>query len=200
MPPEVQARAFEPFFTTKRDHGTGLGLAIVQRITRDHQGHIWLETFPDQGSAFYVALPLTDELTAASPPQDQQEDVASGDEIILVVEDDEVVRSLTERLLHRQGYRTVIASSPKEALAILETLPQPPVLLFSDVVMPEMNGLELAQIIKKRIPSLKVLLTSGYPNETMAARGIEDNGYKILPKPYTAATLTQAIREVLDGG
>jgi signal transduction histidine kinase/CheY-like chemotaxis protein len=197
--PEIQDRILDLFFTTKKDRGSGLGLSVVQGIVKEHQGQLWYETEVGKGTSFHVALPLVSGTSAAERGHGPKSALLSGDETVLVVEDDEAVRVLTERVLSMQGYRVVAAGSGAEALQVAETMSPPPALLLSDVVMPGMNGFDLAHSLVERLPSLKVLLVSGYPDKAIGARAVSPNGYRILAKPYTPAALTQAIREMLDG-
>ena len=199
IPPEIQERIFEPFFTTKGERGTGLGLNIVQGIVHEHQGQLWFETEPGKGTAFHILLPAA----SAAPRQEVRalEPAPAGQpqrrELILLVEDEAPVRFLTERVLSKQGYRVVCAANAEEALKLWRSLEERPALLISDVVMPGLSGYELARALQKEQPALRVVLVSGYSEEALASRRVPLDGLQLLSKPYTPASLLQAIREAL---
>jgi PAS domain S-box-containing protein len=157
------ARAFEPFFTTKEaGHGTGLGLATVFGIVEQSGGTVWLESTVGVGTSVMVALPVADVATAARvrPP-----DLVGprGDGLVMVVEDDDSVRSLARRTLVRAGYGVIEARSGREALRLWDAQgEQVPQALVTDVVMPDMGGIALAQALRERHPSLPILFLSGY--------------------------------------
>jgi PAS domain S-box-containing protein len=198
MDPETRAHLFEPFFTTKNvGKGTGLGLAIVYGIVKQNGGEILVYSEPGNGATFKIYLPATDapvedSLAAALPV------LLRGTERILLVEDDAAVRGRVERMLERQGYDVTVCGEPREALALLrsdETFD----LMMTDVVMPGMGGVELAQAARALAPGLRFLYVSGYTAGGIAHRGVLDPSWSFLQKPFTAASLGAKIREALDG-
>ncbi len=194
MSADVRARMFEPFFTTKEvGKGTGLGLATVYGIVEECGGRIVVESEPGHGSAFTVTLPATDELAELSERSDDSSPRA-GNERILLVEDDELVRRLTCEMLEREGNRVSAAASPLEALGHEGGWE----LLLTDVVMPGMNGPQLAARLGAERPPFQVLFTSGYSGDTMVERGALDPGAPLLQKPFSKAELAGMVRDVLD--
>lgn len=197
MPPEVAARAFDPFFTTKGvGKGTGLGLSQVFGFVRQSGGHVTIDSEPGRGTCVRVLLPARPEAVPSPAATATERDLPRGraSEVILVVEDEDRVRTYSVEALRELGYGVVFARDGIEALRLLER-GQKISLLFSDVVMPEMSGRELAARVRQRAPGLKVLLTSGYAPDAPA----EDAGDNILAKPFDIATLAVAIRTALDG-
>ncbi|NLS27845.1 Sensor histidine kinase RcsC [Sphingomonas sp. S2M10] len=196
MPPEVAARAFDPFFTTKGvGKGTGLGLSQVFGFVRQSGGHVLIESTPGQGTCVHVLLPAKPEAVPTPAGAGVQGDLPRGrpGEVILVVEDEDRVRTYSVEALRELGYGVVFARDGIEALRLLER-GQKIALLFSDVVMPEMSGRELAARVRERMPDLKVLLTSGYAPDAPLSGADE----AILSKPFDIATLAAAIRAALD--
>jgi len=200
MDEDTQRLIFEPFFTTKeRGKGTGLGLSTVYGIVRQSGGWIWVNSEPGRGSTFKVYFPRTE---AEETRPDQRPAAAQprrGAETILVVEDQEQVRKLTTAILASQGYRVLQAASGNEAIAAAS---QEDVihLLFTDVVLPGMDGKLLAQRIQELRPQVRVLFTSGYSADVIADRGVLDPGVAYLPKPFSPNSLAVKVREVLDAG
>jgi two-component system cell cycle sensor histidine kinase/response regulator CckA len=198
MTPEIAARIFEPFFTTKGlGKGTGLGLAVVHGIVEQSGGRIEVASNPGAGTRFLIYLPVHSE----SLPAAEQRDVASpplGTETILLVEDDDTVRKLAVISLLSQGYRVVPASDGQDALRIVEEYPNQIDMLLTDVVMPNIDGLDLANILRARLPSLKILFMSGYSGEAIIQRNVTDEDMFLLQKPYTPTMLVRKVREVLD--
>ncbi|MHB0877697.1 MAG: PAS domain-containing protein [Anaerolineae bacterium] len=197
--PDCREHVFTLFFTTKEGRGTGLGLSVVQTVVHEHQGRLWFWSEPGTGSTFCVALPITTQAATAEGTGAEPAPLPAGSETVMIVEDDDAVRLLTERVLTRQGYQVVVAATAAAALDLLGRMHQKPALLLSDVIMPGMSGFELAQLLRERYPSMRVLLTSGYPGDSIAARGLEGETASILRKPYSPSILSQAIREALDG-
>jgi nitrogen-specific signal transduction histidine kinase len=192
MDENTRAHIFEPFFTTKgRGQGTGLGLATVFGIVKQSGGHIWVDSAPGCGSSFTICLPATDEAAArpaagAAPPKTQR-----GSETILLVEDQEDVRVIVRASLCALGYHVLDAASPAEALSLLSDGAEPLQLLITDMVMPGMNGKQLAQEILAQRPGLRVLYMSGYTESAVAGRDY-------LQKPFAPQVLAQRVREILD--
>ncbi len=198
MSPETLERAFEPFFTTKEvGKGSGLGLSMVYGFVKQSNGHVTIYSEADLGTSVRIYLPAAEGATqswsAAAPPGTQ---APRGAESILVVEDDEHVRSHAISSLRSLGYRVEVASDGREALHLLQSGARPD-LLFTDVVMPGgISGWELAAQARKLAPQLRVLFTSGYPQETLTRRG-EANA-PVLSKPYRLLDLARRVREALD--
>jgi two-component system cell cycle sensor histidine kinase/response regulator CckA len=200
MDDETRERAFEPFFTTKPESkGTGLGLATVYGIVKQNDGFIDLESALGEGTAvrLYLSRAAVDEV-AAPPAPAAGEPPARGRETILLVEDEANLRELTARLLTDLGYRVLSAPSPLEALALCEDPSGPIDLLLTDVVMPEMNGRQLADRIRARCATTRVLFMSGYTQDAVAERGVSTAGMPFLAKPFSLAALSSRVREVLE--
>ncbi len=198
MSPEVQANIFEPFFTTKDPgKGTGLGLSTVYGIVQQSGGHIAVRSEPGHGTTFRIYLPRVD----AAPVSDQAppEVVAAprGTETVLLVEDDEALRILAKEVLAVLGYTVLEAGHPADAIRIAESHGETIHLLLTDVVMPQMNGRQLAETLAAARPDLKVLYMSGYTAGTIGADGILEPGVQFLQKPFTPLGLGRKVREVL---
>jgi two-component system, cell cycle sensor histidine kinase and response regulator CckA len=201
MTDEVLAHIFEPFYTTKdRGKGTGLGLATVYGIVRQHQGATEVYSQPGQGTAFIVYLPLASDRRPVEPASTGEEarPLPHGTETVLVVEDEAAVRLVSVRTLKNLGYTVLEAASGEEALQIFQAHAGTVNLLFTDVVMPHMNGKQLADRLIADHPRLKVLFTSGYTDDVIAPAGLLEGGVVLLPKPFTAYTLAHKLRQVLD--
>jgi signal transduction histidine kinase len=196
MPPDVAIRAFEPSFTTKGlGKGTGLGLSQVFGFARQSGGGLRIETEQGRGTTVHLYLPVH-RGNSAPPERLSQGRAAPGarpGETVMVVEDEERVRGYSAEALRELGYTVVEARDGPEALRLI-ALGQPVSLLFSDVVMPEMTGTELAQRARATLPGLKLLFTSGYAPEVAGA-----DPAKILPKPFDFGQLARSVRAALDG-
>jgi two-component system cell cycle sensor histidine kinase/response regulator CckA len=198
MDKETQAQVFEPFFTTKdKGKGTGLGLSIVFGIVKQNGGHIWLYSEPGKGTTFKVYFPRTDETANPISSQPPGSEDLRGSETVLLVEDDEQVRAVARGILRRSGYTVLEAPGPGEALLVVEKYSGKIELLITDVVLPRMNGPELAERIRKSRPDMKVLFMSGYTDEAIIQHGILDSGVTFLQKPITVTSLTTKVREAL---
>jgi two-component system cell cycle sensor histidine kinase/response regulator CckA len=176
-----QSRIFDPFFTTK-EHGTGLGLAGVYGLVKQSNGHIWLYSEKGMGTTFKLYFPVTNE-TQAVEEKAVKVGSLNGDETILLVEDTEMVRSLVTSTLQSFGYTVLAAAGGVEALAIADDQSLAIDLLMTDVVMPGLNGRELAERLLSTRPSVKVLFTSGYPADTIIRHGISESRAAFLEKP-----------------
>jgi two-component system, cell cycle sensor histidine kinase and response regulator CckA len=201
MSPEVQARIFEPFFTTKAlGQGTGLGLSVVQGIVEQSGGHVEVDSLPGVGTTFKLYLPAVEEaLTTASQDVPAKRPRGSGERVLLA-EDEESVRLTTSLLLGRLGYRVLEASSGEEALRVAEASREKIELLITDVVMPGINGCQLADSLRSRDPGLKVLFQSGYTADAVLHHGIMEAESTFLRKPFTLEALDKKVRELLDQG
>ena len=199
MDQETQRRAFEPFFTTKDEaKGSGLGLATAYGIVTQHGGDVWVYSELGRGTCVKVYLPRVDEEAVALAAAPQKESLARGTETIFIAEDDEAVRAIAERILKGQGYTILSACSPDEAEHLLSDYEGEVDLLLTDVVMPGANGRELYDSVKAIRPSLKVLYTSGYTDDSIVHNGILDPGTPFLQKPFERDQLLREVREVLD--
>lgn len=198
MSREVLQHLFEPFFTTKEPgKGTGLGLATVYGIITQSGGQVNVSSTAGAGSTFRIRLPATPGNTT---PEDRLHSLMSSKPAsgtILVVEDDPAVRNLASRVLERAGYRVIPAASAPEALELARVQPDAFDLLLTDMVMPEMNGRQLAGILTAANPALPVLFMSGYTDDDILRRGLTAHGAKFLQKPFTPVALIDAISELL---
>jgi hypothetical protein len=199
MSPEVQARVFEPFFTTKEvGKGTGLGLSMVYGIVKQSGGYIWVYSEPGSGTTFKIYLPRVDQPAESAGADKRPSSVQRGTETILLVEDDPQLRQLSSSVLAHCGYKVLTASSPEEGLEVCRANHQEIRLLVTDVVMPRMNGRQLAEQVLKISPQTRVLYISGYTNNAIVHYGVLDPGLWFLPKPFTLSALIAKVREVLD--
>jgi len=199
MSPEVRARIFEPFFTTKEvGKGTGLGLSTVYGIVKQSGGFIWVYSEPGRGATFKIYLPRTDEPAEQKSGDSRLANVLRGTETILLVEDDPQLRQLASSVLAHCGYRMLVAGTPREGLEIGKSNHKDIKLLITDVVMPGMNGRQLAEQILQVSPSMRVLYISGYTNNAIVHYGVLDEGLWFLPKPFSLSALVGKVREVLD--
>ncbi|MFZ0760444.1 MAG: ATP-binding protein [Candidatus Sulfotelmatobacter sp.] len=201
MSVETQSHIFEPFFTTKGPKGTGLGLSTVYGIVKQSGGYIWVYSEAGKGTTFKIYLPRVAE-TAESPAQVAvpAETVAAepGTETILLVEDEANLRYLARQFLEKQGYRVIEAADGAVAMQIAVAHEGVIHLLLTDVIMPGMNGRELAQRISEIRPNVKVLYMSGYTENVIGRNGTLDAGVRLLQKPFTLRDLKSKVREVLD--
>ena len=201
MTQEVKERIFEPFFTTKEiGKGTGLGLSMVYGIVKQSGGHIGVDSEPGKGTTFKIYLPRVDEPMVEV--EEKEKDICGlslGNETILLVEDEEEVRKLVARILRKQGYKVLEASQGKEVFSLCEEQEGPIHLMVTDVVMPEMTGVELAEHIKQVYPEMKVLYMSGYSSDRVAIdREKVEKRIEFIQKPFTVYRLARKIREVLE--
>src|SRR5580700_886196 len=200
MDAETQSHIFEPFFTTKGVKGTGLGLSTVYGIIKQSGGYIWVYSEPSRGTSFKIYLPrvtAAGEFVAAQPLVPIA-DVSPGHETILLVEDETNVRQLARHYLQGQGYTVLEAADAAAAIQISNYHPGAIHLLFTDVVMPGMNGRQLAHAISESRPETRVLYMSGYTENVIGHNGTLDVNVNLLQKPFTLPALKAKVREVLD--
>jgi two-component system, cell cycle sensor histidine kinase and response regulator CckA len=199
MDKRTQERIFEPFFTTKEiGKGTGLGLSTVYGVVKQNNGMINVYSEPGIGTTFKVYLPRVE--GEAAPEHNGTQGVSlAGTETILLVEDDEQILELVRTMLEGTGYQVLTASSPQEACTVCEQHPGAIDLLVTDVIMPLMNGKELQARIVAMQPGIRTLFMSGYTADIIATRGFIAEGLNFIGKPFTLQTLTQKVREALEG-
>ncbi|HKA25041.1 MAG TPA: PAS domain-containing protein [Candidatus Eisenbacteria bacterium] len=198
MDAETLGHLFEPFFTTKeRGKGTGLGLSIVYGIVDQCGGSVWVESERNRGTTVFVCLPIAGNESPAGSPESEAI-AAPGSESVLLVEDEDPVRELVQEMLEMAGYRVHAEASGPDAIAWAEDPAHSFDLLVSDVVMPRMNGGELAERLRHLRPQTRVLFVSGYPDDAIVRHGVRESGAPFLQKPFTYQTLTEKVREVLD--
>jgi two-component system cell cycle sensor histidine kinase/response regulator CckA len=203
MDEATRTRIFEPFFTTKAvGHGTGLGLATVYGVVQQLGGHIAVASEPDRGTRFslYFRESAEQVATASSPVRRVAPAVAEGEQVVLLVEDEGGVRQLVSRVLRRHGYTVLEADGPEQAVALLADYSGPLDLVVTDVVMPTMDGPQLVARLRATRPHVKVLYMSGYTGEMIARRAGADTTAAILEKPFPAARLLEAVRDVIAQG
>lgn len=194
----VMDRIFEPFFTTKpQGSGTGLGLSTVYGIVTQCGGEVSVESEVGVGSCFTLRFPTVEPLLVPAVRSTEAGPV-TGSEAVLLVEDQPEVRSFLRRVISRAGYQVSEAGSGKEALELLRESGQGVELLLTDVVMPEMSGVELAERVRRERPSCRVVFMSGYNDDEVLRRAVNRSELAFLAKPFTAKSLLQKIREVLD--
>ena len=200
MDAETQAHIFEPFYTTKGLKGTGLGLSTVYGIVKQSEGYIWLYSETGKGTSFKIYLPrfsATGEALATQPAL-AQEQPSKGHETILLVEDEENLRRLARQSLENQGYNVIDAPDGAAAIKISQAHPGPIHLLLTDVIMPGMNGRELANKLSPTRLEMRVLFMSGYTENHIGHNGTLDEGITLLQKPFTLSALRSKVREMLD--
>jgi len=200
MSEATKARVFEPFFTTKDiGHGTGLGLSQVHGFIKQSGGHIMIYSEIGQGTTVKLYLPrLTDDMPARAASSATSESIPMAQErqLVLVAEDEESVRQGTVKMLEELGYTVLEAEGAEEALELIDRHPDV-ALLFTDVVMPGMNGRQLADEAWKRRPDLRVLFSTGYTRNAIVHHGTLDPGVNLIAKPFTLGALARKVAEVL---
>jgi signal transduction histidine kinase len=201
MDEQTQSRIFEPFFTTKEQgKGTGLGLAMVYGIVKQSGGYIWVYSEPDHGTSFKIYLPVVGGPAETPRSAGRSGNLPRGSETILVVDDDASLREVTCQFIRAGGYTVLSAESPAHALQLAESHDGLIDFLLTDVIMPKMNGRELAARLIKTRPAMKVLYVSGYADGVVqdGLHGPLEGGLAFLQKPYTRKQVMQKIREILD--
>jgi len=195
MDEETRSRAFDPFFTRK-ETGTGLGLATVYGSVKQSGGHIWLYSEPGMGTTFKIYFPIAGAPVEAETPPVEVTSL-EGSETILLVEDEEMIRPLVAEALRSFGYTVYEAENGASAIEIARQLEGSIDLLLTDVVMPGMNGRELAETLLAEDPGMTVLYTSGYPADTILRHGVADATVAYIEKPYLVDELGRQVRELL---
>jgi PAS domain S-box-containing protein len=199
MDAETRSHLFEPFFTTKEvGKGTGLGLATVYGMVQQNNGFIDVFSQPGQGATFKIYLPRHAPETGRTAKTDAAQPDARGHETILLVEDEPMILDIAVKILERQGYTVMAAATPGEAIRLAREHAGEIHLLMTDVVMPEMNGRDLAKNLLSLYPNLKRLFMSGYTADIIAHHGVLDEGVQFIQKPFSVQTLAVKVREVLD--
>jgi len=199
MDAETLSHLFEPFFTTKGvGQGTGLGLATLYGIVRQNGGFVHVYSEPGKGTTFTVYLPRHAEESAESPPEPAADVTAGGHETILLVEDDPALLGMTRTMLERQGYTVLTAASPGEAIRLARRHAGQVDLLMTDVIMPEMNGRDLARHLLGLHPGLKRLFMSGYTADVIAHHGVLNPDVHFIQKPFTMRELAAKLHEALE--
>jgi PAS domain S-box-containing protein len=199
MDRETMSQIFEPFFTTKAiGKGTGLGLSTVYGIVKQSGGEITVESELGKGTTFRIYLPKVESASRALGLEEAVPPVDSGTETILIVEDDETLLELAWEILTDGGYNAIRAPSGPSALVQCERYQGPIHLMITDLMMPQMNGSELADRVALLRPEMKILFMSGYARDAVAPNGISIAGMPFLQKPFSPQTLWRKVREVLD--
>jgi CheY-like chemotaxis protein len=198
MDAAVRARIFEPFFTTKeRGRGPGLGLSTVYGMVKQSQGHIRVESQPGQGACFAIYLPRNEPRAEIREPQ-RRSVAPDRRATVLVVEDEELVRVAARRILEQNGYRVIEAAHGADALQLCaDATHQAIELVVTDIVMPGMNGQELARRLAVTRPNIKVLFVTGYADDVLSQHGSQTPPTAYLQKPFTPGTLLGKVRELL---
>lgn len=201
MDEAVRSRVFEPFFTTKElGRGTGLGLSTVYGIVKQSEGYIWVYSEQNHGTTFKIYLPRVPEGVEAELESPREpRDAPGGRETILLVEDESAVREVVARLLRNHGYTVLEAEQPLDALGLVETKQHDIDLLLTDVVMPGINGKDLAERVRQVRPDLKVMYMSGYSGTHLESTGMAPEAM-LLEKPFTQDELAARVRAALDEG
>lgn len=201
MTEDVRSRVFEPFFTTKDDsQGTGLGLSIVYGIVKQNNGHIRVQSEEGEGTTVRIFFPQTRRSVGSAHPAPATPKSLRGSETVLIVEDQEVVRSLAVRILADKGYRVLQAGQSEEALRLCGEHEGPIHLMVTDVVMPGMNGPEIARAVQTDRPDMKVIYMSGYIESSAISSEILSEDETYIQKPFSGEFLALKVRETLDAG
>jgi CheY-like chemotaxis protein len=202
MDKKILDHIFEPFFTTKETgKGTGLGLSSVYGIVEQNEGFMDIDSSPGKGTVFKIYLPRFSGTIAEQPLEEAvEQSPGNGElvrELILLVEDDAMILNVAKEMLEQLGYRVMAAASPAEAIRRARAHPGEIQLLITDVIMPEMNGRVLAEILVDMRPGLKCLFTSGYTANVIGRHGVFDEGIHFMEKPFSSMDLGVAVRKIL---
>ncbi|MFZ2633100.1 MAG: ATP-binding protein [Desulfosalsimonadaceae bacterium] len=199
MDRETAEKIFEPFFTTKpMGNGTGLGLSTVYGIVKQNNGFIYVYSEPGQGTTFEIHLPRHKAKAVQMRQEEPSAPAAKGNETILLVEDEPAILKMGKRMLERLGYRVLAAGTPGEAIELAKKHAGEIHLLMTDVIMPEMNGRDLAKKLMSLYPGMKCLFMSGYTADVIAHQGAIDEGVHFIRKPFSIKGLGAKLRETLE--
>jgi CheY-like chemotaxis protein len=199
MDAAIQARIFEPFYTTKPEgKGTGLGLAMVYGTVKQSGGFIWVSSELGKGATFRIYLPRIENLEGSISPSGGQTPSLKGSETILLLEDEEAVRGLASAVLRAFGYEVIECETPENALLIAEQSNKTIHLLLTDVVLPRIDGRQVAEKLTSLRPEMRVLYMSGYTDDSVLRCGVLTAQTAFLQKPFAAKDLAAKVREVLD--
>jgi len=199
MTPDVLTRVFEPFFTTKPlGKGTGLGLSTVYGIVKQNDGFITVDSTPGEGTTFKVFLPATATPVPTVEAVSASARARGGSETVLLCEDEASVRILARRMLELGGYTVLTAENGPHAIEIADAYEGPIHLLITDVIMPGMNGQQLAQELHARRPETSVLYVSGYSLDVIAHHGVVDDNIKLIEKPFSLRRLLDGVQTALE--
>ncbi len=198
MDSETMSHLFEPFFTTKAvGHGTGLGLATIYGIVKQNGGFIYVESEPGRGTTFSIYFPRHVYKVEAFSRAETKTSAELGSETILLVEDEEAMLNMAKTMLERLGYRVLACGTPVEAERLTLEHGGEIHLLMTDVIMPEMNGRELAERLISRYPNMRSLFTSGYTADVIGRHGVLNEGVHFIQKPFSKKDLAAKVREAL---
>ena len=198
MTPDVLEQIFNPFFTTKkRGEGTGMGLSVVHGIIKDHGGTISVYSEPGKGSTFQVYIPVVE--LESKPGVDTEKPVPTGDERILFIDDEQSLVELGQQILERLGYQVVTGTRSVDALELFRAKADQFDLVISDMTMPQMTGMKLAEEIKRIRPDIPIILCTGFSKQVIVESGQDMGIVKVLLKPLVTSELANAVREALDG-
>lgn len=197
--PGIIDKIFDPFFTTKEfGRGTGLGLSTTYGIVKQHGGMIHVYSEKNKGTIFKIYLPVKDKLPADNSILPLKTDAPKGTETILVVEDNPEVRNLLQTILNRNGYTSFIAEDAETAISISASFEGIIHLLITDVIIPDMNGMQLYKKISETRPGIKSIFISGYTSNVIAHNGKLDEGINFIQKPFSVSDFSRKVRDVLD--
>jgi len=199
MDEETKQHIFEPFFTTKKlGRGTGLGLASAYGIIKNHGGLINVNSKKGEGTTFNFYLPVVEAQTVKQLPDDIEDEILHGTETILIVDDEEIVVNVSREMLNNMGYNVLIARGGKEALETFKKDKDKIALVMLDMIMPDMGGSHVYNILKEIKPDIKVLLSSGYSLDGQASEIMSRDCDGFIQKPFNMVQLSKMIRKILD--
>ncbi len=199
MDKATRKNIFEPFFTTKETgKGTGLGLSTVYGIVKQNKGFIRFDSKPGKGTTFFIYLPRHEKPSKKLPEKTPVQKIPPGKETILLVEDEAAILKMTKRILEKLGYAVLVANTPGEAIHLAKNYHDEIHLLMTDVIMPEMNGRDLARHILSVYPDISCFFMSGYTADIIAHHGVLEADVHFIHKPFTARELAVKLRKALD--
>jgi len=202
MDKEKMEKIFDPFFSTKEHgKGTGLGLATVYGIVKQSGGNIWVYSEVGKGTIFKIYFPVADNpvFEKVEPVEKEKEEPIKEIRSIMLVEDEEDLRKVLNIMLKKLGYKVIIAESPLDAIRIIEKENLKPDCILTDLIMPQMNGKELIERIKLKLPDVKVLYMSGYTDNVIVHHGILDKNVNFIQKPFLINELSQKLKQIFEG-